>query len=616
MRLLVAGSACLLLLLAFAVSYRRTDHEKEIMDTLFFECEADGEKTAFQPWEDEEEGVYYLVLPSCFRSRRKEFTVRYGGGGIFRINGVSYTDGDLFCPEEEESYSIGLTGYFGAEYMNKTLQVLVSENLPALLFSVEAAGDVLGTEEFEDKRYLESGKLVMLDEAGTVLCSEELERFKKRGNLTATLDKRPFSFTFKTPREVCGMAPARKWNLLANATDGSYMRNKIVLDLANESIDGYEPDGEFAEVWLNGVYQGLYLLTEAVEAAPNRLELPEAGSWLLEMELDFRREEGAVYITTQKGQLFEIESSEKTGVSEEERERISNVLNDIESALYAQDGTSPASGRALYELIDLDSWAEAFLIQGISGDHDTGIASQFGYLKGEGDSRLYAGPVWDYDGAMGNVNTAMYRNPKALTASVCQTRPDGNANQNRWLSAMYRNDRFRERVEEKYEKVFRKNLEDMLLYRIDGYADKIARSAVLDALRWHGQRLSWMFVIPPGLQIREEGGYERFDTLDVHTAAVKEFLSEKKDFLDKLWVEKRDYCVVEVKNEAPFLNQDYNQTLYYWVERGTAMEGLPCYENEGYRFYGYRDPETGRTVSDGDIIDKDCTLEGVWEEKG
>ena len=87
MRVLLAGSACLLLALALAVSYQRTDHEKEIMDALFFECVVEGERIAFQPWEDEEEGRYYLFLPSCFRGISREFTIRCGRASL-RINGI------------------------------------------------------------------------------------------------------------------------------------------------------------------------------------------------------------------------------------------------------------------------------------------------------------------------------------------------------------------------------------------------------------------------------------------------------------------------------------------------------------------------------------------------
>ena len=89
------------------------------------------------------------------------------------------------------------------------------------------------------------------------------------------------------------------------------------------------------------------------------------------------------------------------------------------------------------------------------------------------------------------------------------------------------------------------------------------------------------------------------------------FLSEKKEFLDKLWVEGKDFCIVEVRNDAPFLNQDYNQTIYYWIERGQPMEGLPCYETEEYRFLGYKN-EKGENVAEGSIITEDAVLYGEW----
>ncbi len=328
------------------------------------------------------------------------------------------------------------------------------------------------------------------------------------------------------------------------------------------------------------------------------------------MELDFRMEEETPYVITDRGQIFAVVSD--SYVPPEQKEQIRFLVNDIESALFAKDGVSLLSGKSLDQLIDLESWAEAFLIQEISGDHDTGIASQFAYIP-QGESCLYAGPVWDFDGTMGNVNTPMFQNPRALTASIEQSRPSGNANQNRWFAAMYRNPQFQKVVEEKYGEVFRENLERLISEGIALYAAGIERSAMLDALRWHEERFSWMFTIPQNALVREEGDWTRFDTLDAHVSFVRDFLASKKDFLDSLWVEKRDYCVVEVRNDAPFLNQDYNQTLYYWVPRGEPIEGLPGYEQEGYRFLGYRDRDTGQIVSDGAVIGKDCILEAEWE---
>ena len=104
------------------------------------------------------------------------------------------------------------------------------------------------------------------------------------------------------------MEPALKWNLIANATDGSYIRNKVIRDLAYESVEAYEPQGEYVEVYLNGEYQGLYLLTEAVEIAENRIEIDPENSWFIEMELDFRAREDTTQIITDRGQIFIVHS--------------------------------------------------------------------------------------------------------------------------------------------------------------------------------------------------------------------------------------------------------------------------------------------------------------------
>lgn len=615
-RVFLIISACLVLVLLLAGAYVQTDHEKEIMEELFFECTLSEQNIQLGLWQDEAEEVYYLFLPSALAGKNKEFAIRYEDRwGTLKIDGRSYKDGELFREAgNEEVHLMELQSPFGGSFMEKSFIVLASENLPAVMITVEDENDLLDMTEFSNKKYIETGHMVMIGEEGDIICTEELTRFKVRGNLTATLEKKPFTFSFSKPISLCGMEPAVKWNLLANATDGSYIRNKVVLDLANESIESFEPDGEFTELYLNGQYQGLYLLTEAVEIDENRIDIPSESSWLLEMNLDFRLEGDKPYIISERGQIFEIESMLID--SDEEKARIQNMINDIESALFAEDGISAISGKKLSELIDLESWAEVWLIQEISGDHDTGIASQFAYVPDIEVPLLYAGPVWDFDGTMGNVNTPMFKIPTALTTSIEESRPRGNANQNRWLSAMYRNDEFREVVEKKYETVFKKNLENIINGKIEDYIKRISRSAELDAFRWHEKRLSWIFVLPDDFMIPDENDYSRFAGLECNVNMVKDFLEKKEDFLDKLWIEHADFCVVKAENKSHALNQDYNQTLYFWVEKGKPIEGLSKYEiRDGQVFY-YVDINTGEVVTDGTIIWEDLVLDAAWEWEG
>lgn len=610
------ASACLILILLLAASYVQTDHEKEFVEGLSFASVLDGQEIRIGLWEDGEDGSYYLFLPSCFAKKEIELSLAYKESyGKVEIDGVPYAAGDVFRDSgEEKEHRIEVKGLFGSTYMDKPFKVLVSENLPVMMVTVEDREDLIRLDEFDNKKYIETGTACILDEEGRLVCSEKLDKFKIRGNLTATLDKRPFTFSFKEPIGLCGMAPAVKWNLLANATDGSYIRNKTVLELANRSIDAYEPDGEFLEVYLNGHYMGMYLLTEAVEIGENRLAIDPALSWFLEMELDFRLEENEPFVVSERGQIFALRNAE--GISAGEKSRIENMINDIESALFAQDGVSSISGKKLSQLIDMDSWAEMWLIQEISGDHDTGIASTFAYVTDKENPFLYAGPVWDFDGTMGNVNTPMFGNPAALVNSAGQSRPAGNANQNRWLSAMYRNDEFRKAVEDKYQQIFRGKLEEILDTDIELWADRIRRSAELDGFRWHDKRLDWMFTLPKDYSVPQGTDYRRFAGLESHVNMVKDFLSEKKEFLDKLWIEQVDFCVVEVKNESQALNQDYYQTVYFWVERGTPIADLASYETiDGAHFY-YVDADTGEAVTQDTIIWEDRVLEAVWIQEG
>lgn len=613
--LLMLVCSCIIVLFSCAMSAELTDYEEVVIGSLSVECMTDGQTVELTLWKDESDGAYYLFLPSWFAGAENELTLCYEDWkGILKINDVIQQNKSIWIDSgEEKVHKLEVYDKRGECHLSTTLQVLASENIPALFVTVEAENDLLKIEEFENKKYIEAGSAIMVDEEGKFLWQEELSEFKVRGNLTATYDKKPFSFSFYEPREVLGMEPAMKWNLLANSTDGSYIRNKIIRDLAYESIDAYEPEGEFAELYLNGVYQGLYLLTEAVEIADNRIEIDADENWFVEMELDFRARNDETQIITDRGQIFIVHS--EIGVSKEDLEKIASRLNDVESALFAEDGVSEISGKSLEELIDLESFAEAWLIEELSGDHDIGITSQFAYALKDEDSLWHSGPAWDFDGIMTNVNTPMYGVPESLTSVIWMSRPKDNNNQNRWMSAMWNYAKFREIVKEKYISVFREHYANELNYKVDEYVSVVRRSAVLDAFRWQEERWSWWFTFPEGLRIPEEGDYSRFDTLDTHIEIIKDFMSRKLIFLDKLWIEERDFCVVEVRNPATFLDQGYNQTLYYWVERGTAIERLPNYESEGFHFEGYYDVENGEFVADGTIIDSDRVIEGIWSEE-
>lgn len=606
---------CLVLLLLIISYLKNLDLEEDILGKLVFSYEGEEQTVDFPVWKDKTVGKYYLFLPSWFYGKAGEFTVHYNDyAAKVKVDGIFYPNGGFFTEDGGEAeHSLEVSGIAGGESVDTTLQILRSEKLPSIFIEAENEDKVLDVKEQMDDKHSEIGILRLMDECGEVLYQGEMKKFKVHGNHTATLNKKPFTFTLKEPTEFLGMEVAAKWKLLANATDGAYIRNKIVRDLANQCINTYEPEGEFVEVYLNGVYQGLYLLTEAVEIDKNRLEIDPETNWLIEMELDYRAREDDTQMITNRGQIFIIHSDEI--VTETERVHLLERLNDIESALFSENGISEISGRPLEELIDMDSFAKTWLIEELSGDHDVGTTSQFAYISKEEDMLLYAGPTWDFDGIMGNVSTPMYGIPEALTGVVENSTPEDDNNKNRWLAAMWRNPKFQELVKNQYKDNFRGEYERILKQEIEEYTKVIQRSAVLDSFRWHKNRLDWFFVLPEGVSYQIQDSYDKYDTLDECLAIVKDFMSRKLEFLDKLWIEGREFCIVEVRNDVPILDLGYNQTLYYWVERGTPIQHLPHYENEEWQFDGYYDKDYHDLISDGFIIEYHRIVEGHWTQK-
>ena len=90
-RFLTIITAFMILLAAIVLSFLQTDHEKRFMEELSFTVMVDGKQIELVPWEDEEEQIYYLFLPSGIRETNPEIVVSFEKG-IYNlvIDGVSY----------------------------------------------------------------------------------------------------------------------------------------------------------------------------------------------------------------------------------------------------------------------------------------------------------------------------------------------------------------------------------------------------------------------------------------------------------------------------------------------------------------------------------------------
>lgn len=543
-------------------------HEENVMNVLQFVDETDGEKISFAAWEASCEGAYYLVLPSAYSQQKFDVEVSYDDRWYsVYIDEEKYRNGDIWTERlQEEIHQIKIVDVFGMTRMVKPFQVLVSEAVPAVLVTVEAKEELLAKEEYANKQYVEKGDIVILDEKGEVVLDETMERFKVRGNLTAEFEKKPFTFTLAKSASLCGMSESRNWHLLADATDGSHIRNKMMLDWADEISEMYQPNGEWVDLFVNGEYQGLYLLTETVEVSESRLNINPSNSVLVEMELDYRALEEENCISTDREHYWVAHSDNV--IQEQVLQEIENYLNEIESVLYSAKGIDEFSGRRLSELLDYDSWTDSWLLKEVSSDHDLGTTSQFGVVQDWGNrSILLAGPEWDFDGTLGNGMVPWSRNPKNLVTAIPNTKGIKSVNQNKWLAQMYQHEDFKLILIQKFKEEVQPKIARLLEKEIDDYVDKIRRPALLDSLRWNGNGVNRVFALPENYSLIEAEDYHKYDVLDQHVEMIKNFLIEKEDFLQKLWIEEREFDVVIEEHNEEGMNLELNNDIYTWVER-------------------------------------------------
>lgn len=120
-------------------------------------------------------------------------------------------------------------------------------------------------------------------------------KIKGRGNSTWFLHpKKAYQLKFEDKTPILSMPQDKKWLFLAEYSDKSLMRNKISLDFGHISYLDYTSKAEYAEVFLNDVYNGTYLIAQKVEESNNRLDIPDDG-YLIEIDQDHRIDDDDVF---------------------------------------------------------------------------------------------------------------------------------------------------------------------------------------------------------------------------------------------------------------------------------------------------------------------------------
>ncbi|MEG1291492.1 MAG: CotH kinase family protein, partial [Lachnospiraceae bacterium] len=259
--------------------------------------------------------------------------------------------------------------------------------------------------------------------------------------------------------ELLGMKNDSEWVLNAPFLDRTLLRNHLMYGVARETMK-WAPDTRYCELFLNGIYQGIYLAIEPVRVSENRLNLQTVSSITGETAYLVKRDREGTELNelnnfgTYAGltsQKLSIAYPSKKKLTKKQIQYIQNDISEFERILYSETFKDKKKGYAAY--IDVDSFVTYYVLNEFFMNNDAGTLSTYIYKDLGGKISL---SVWDFNNALDNY-------------AWNRAKPEGfYVNENGWFEPLFKDEEFARQVIEKY-RLLRKTIlsEEHLLKEID-----------------------------------------------------------------------------------------------------------------------------------------------------
>lgn len=321
--------------------------------------------------------VDYSVLNSLIGQVSKYYETYYAPATVALIRPILESK-DLNLTQEAVDYNANLLSNALANISYNVTDVPV--------VFIEKIGNL--NREYTEARIFIS----YLDENGNS-CVEAIEydaTMKIRGNSTAKAEKYPYNIKFSSKVDLFGMGAGKKYCLLANLFDQTLLRNSLAIEFSQAVDIQFAPSYQFVEVYYNGRYDGLYMLTTPMDIGEDRIDIDEENDYLFELE---NKSDGEFYL---KSPIFNINCliEDTADLSGDSYSNMYVSFNMIDFAIKSGDWD------LIQQYVDIDSVAKYYVIHEYLKEVDICYDSTRFYIK---DGKLHGGPVWDFDLGMGNV---------------------------------------------------------------------------------------------------------------------------------------------------------------------------------------------------------------------
>ena len=238
---------------------------------------------------------------------------------------------------------------------------------------------------------------------------------KGRGNSSWGTFTKKQSYNVKLPErsKMLSMPKHKRWSLIGNYRDKTLLRNQVSMELGNRTDLPWVPRGEQVELVLNGTHRGTYLLSEQIRIDKNRVAInemlptdtdPEAieGGYVMEWDQYGDSDVKSFYSQYVTGTLTSGNKSRVNvkipSIEDGNSAQFAYIENHFRKAEEAICNNGGDFSLAYDKYLDINSFADFWMVYELSATPEPARGPYSFYMyKDKGDSRFYAGPLWDFD---------------------------------------------------------------------------------------------------------------------------------------------------------------------------------------------------------------------------
>lgn len=249
-----------------------------------------------------------------------------------------------------------------------------------------------------------------------------------RGQSSQMFPKKSYSFELRTvtgadsSASLLGMPAEEDWVLYAPYSDKTLLRNALTFYLGSR-MGGWQPRYRFCELFLNGEYNGVYMLLESIKHDSSRVNISKinpdeisgddlTGGYIIKGDKIQGVSPDRYFVITpsqhyegSRDYPFTYVYPDYDEIVPQQKDYIRRFLTEAEEALNGESFNDPATGFRKY--FDVSSFVDFQIIQEIVNNVDGYRYSTFFYKdKDSHGGKLHAGPLWDFDLCYGNEDYA------------------------------------------------------------------------------------------------------------------------------------------------------------------------------------------------------------------